>query len=109
MFEKKEIYTIDFTEVKTYHEFHTTIRDSLGWPYWYGCNWDAFWDLIQDMTSESVHIRILGLENIRNRFDDDADMLIQMFRDIKKQKAKNKNITICVEIEKEDGTREELA
>ena len=44
MYQYKEKYVIDFTNVKTYLEMHFEIRKALGFPDYYGCNWDAFWD-----------------------------------------------------------------
>lgn len=42
MYEHKDLYTIDFSEVEYYPEMHMIIRDSLGFPDYYGGNWDAF-------------------------------------------------------------------
>lgn len=38
----KEMYTIDFSNVEHYWEMHQTIGEALGFPEYYGCNWDAF-------------------------------------------------------------------
>ena len=44
MYQYKEKYTIDFTNVTNYLEMHLVIKEALDFPNYYGCNWDAFWD-----------------------------------------------------------------
>ena len=83
MYEYKDLYTIDFTNVKYYTEMHEIIRDSLEYPDYYGCNWDALWDCLTDMLGEPIHIEIVGLEIIEQKFDDAADMLIDTLKDLK--------------------------
>ena len=57
MYQYKEKYVIDFTNVKTYLEMHFEIRKALGFPDYYGCNWDAFWDLLwSDCDADNVLI-----------------------------------------------------
>ena len=53
---KKEKYMLDFTNVNCYFEIHFVIQDALGFPDYYGCNWDAFWDCLTDMNRITVHI-----------------------------------------------------
>ena len=38
--------TIDLTGMATKAAFHQTMKRQLGFPDWYGVNWDAFWDAI---------------------------------------------------------------
>ena len=59
MNQEKYHYTVDFANVKYYLEFHEVIRDSLDFPAYYGCNWDAFWDCITDIANLPVHIQII--------------------------------------------------
>ena len=37
---------IDLTSVATAKELHVELARALGFPRWYGRNWDAFWDAI---------------------------------------------------------------
>ena len=76
-------HTVDFTDVKYYLEMHAVIRDSLNFPAYYGDNWDAFWDCITDMGGTRIRIRILGLENIKKRFDDEAEIFLDLLREFK--------------------------
>ncbi len=83
MYEYKDLYTIDFRNVKYYLEVHFTIRDALDFPDYYGCNLDALWDCLTDMAGEPVNIEIIGLDVVREKFDDTADELIEIFREFK--------------------------
>ena len=58
MYQYKEKYIIDFTEVQHYLEMHHIIRQALDWPDYYGCNWSAFWDCLTcDSPVSFVEIR----------------------------------------------------
>ena len=52
MYQYKDLYTIDFTNVQHFMEMHFVIRDSLDFPDYYGCNFDAFWDCLTNMISK---------------------------------------------------------
>ena len=83
MYEFKEVYTLDFTDVEQYLDVHAIIRRVFDWPEDYGCNWDAFWDCLTDMVGRPVHVEIIGLEVIEKNFDDYAKKLIDTFREFK--------------------------
>ncbi len=68
MYQYKEIYTLDFTNVEHYFEFHYIIKKELAFPDYYGCNRDAFWDCLRDMIGDPLHIEIKGLDNIEYKF-----------------------------------------
>ena len=59
----KEHYIVDFTNVKNYSDMHRIILDSLEFPDYYGCNWDAFGDCLTDMITldGKLHIEIISL------------------------------------------------
>lgn len=78
MKQKRKKYTIDFSNVKYYQEMHLVIRDALDFPHYYGCNWSAFWDCLTDMYGEPIRIEIVGLENVRNRFEGFAEKMIEI-------------------------------
>ena len=83
MYEYKEIYTIDFTNIKYYIDVHETIREAFDWPEYYGCNWSAFWDFLTNMLGRQIHIEIIGIEILRKKFGDTADKMIEILRDFK--------------------------
>lgn len=67
MYQYKELYTIDFSNMEYYLEMHQEIQKSLDWPDYYGNNWSAFWDCLTDMVGRPVHIEIIGLEVIEQK------------------------------------------
>ncbi|MBE6537497.1 MAG: hypothetical protein E7673_06040 [Ruminococcaceae bacterium] len=77
-------YTIDFSDVTSFFEMHFTIRDSLEFPYYYGCNWDALWDCLTDLAGEPLRIKIIGLEVISTKkFDDSAETFVEILKEFK--------------------------
>ena len=83
MYQYKELYTIDFTNVQNYLELHFIIREALDWPDYYGCNWDAFWDCLTNMVGRPVHIEIIGLDVIERKFDNAARTMIETLKEFK--------------------------
>jgi len=83
MYQYKELYTLDFTNVKHYLEMHFVIREALDFPDYYGCNWDAFWDCLTNMIGRPIHIEIIGLEVIERKFDDAAKKMIETLKEFK--------------------------
>lgn len=83
MYQYKELYTIDFTNVQHYLEMHFVIRNALDWPDYYGCNWDAFWDCLTNMVGRPVHIEIIGLDVIERKFDDAARIMLETLKEFK--------------------------
>lgn len=102
---KVKEYTIDFTNVKYYLEMHEIIRDSLNFPAYYGCNWDAFWDCITDMVGKKLYIRIIGIENIRKKFNDEADILKSILEEFKHYENDLYINDISIEIIYKDGKK----
>ncbi len=80
---KRKEYTIDFRNVKYYLEMHLVIRESLEFPDYYGCNWDAFWDCLKDMDREPLRITILGLDIVEKKFGGTAKMIIETLKEFK--------------------------
>jgi RNAse (barnase) inhibitor barstar len=106
MYQYKEKYTIDFTNVEHYLEMHFIIKEALDFPDYYGCNWDAFWDCLTDMYGDPIHIEILGLDVIEQKFDDAAEKMIFI---LKKFKHFNNDLfakDIKIEIVSENGKKE---
>ena len=106
MNEKIREHTIDFTNVKTYYEMHSVIRDSLDFPAYYGCNWDACWDCLTDLAGEPLHIRIIGLEVLQqDSFAGMRDAFIDLLKDFKHYENDEYADTILIEIIKKNGTK----
>ena len=83
MYEYRDPYIIDFTNVKYYLQVHEIIKEALDFPDYYGKNWDAFWDCLTDMVGRSVHIEIRGLDVLKEKFPETAETLIECLTDFK--------------------------
>jgi len=98
MYEYKELYTIDFSNVQHYMEIHRIIQQALDFPDYYGGSLDALWDCLRDMVGEPIHIEILGLDAIERRFGDYAGKLIEVFRELKHYRNDKYSHEIQIEI-----------
>lgn len=106
MYSHKKTYTMDFTKVNHYFEMHAVIKEALDFPDYYGCNWDAFWDCLTDMYGDYMRIEIIGLENIRKRFDGSADKMIEILKEFKHYI--NNMLADKIKIEIVDGDKREV-
>ena len=98
MYQFKELYTIDFSNVKYYMEIHPIIQKALDFPEYYGGSLDALWDCLRDMVGEPIHIEIIGLEVIERQFGDYAAKLIETFRELKHYRGDKYSHEIQIEI-----------
>lgn len=52
------IIYLDLTNCKSYFELHERIKSAFDFPDWYGCNWDAFYDLLRtDVSANRIIIK----------------------------------------------------
>ena len=99
MYEYKEKYTLDFSKIKHWDEFHSIIKKELDLPQNYGENWDALWDCLTDMVDveEPLYIEILGAEVIEQKWPKTIDTLVEILKDLKHWR--NDHFCNCVKIE----------
>jgi RNAse (barnase) inhibitor barstar len=101
-------YVIDFTDIQNYFDIHRIIAEALDFPEWYGCNWDAFWDLITDMIGEPLHIEILGLGNLKRIHEPEVDIMMNILKRFKHY-ANDKYVQmIKIEIVDDNGVKTEI-
>jgi ribonuclease inhibitor len=74
---------IDLRLARTTRELHRLLSSSLGFPSWYGNNWDAFDEAIAELVELPSEIRFLGWDDLRNRLPSDADMLQALLADLR--------------------------
>ncbi|QQZ39793.1 barstar family protein [Pseudomonas sp. SK3(2021)] len=68
---------IDVNAVTSTVELHATLRDALGFPDWYGANWDAFRDAITGLVEMPVQLEFHGWDELATRLPRDARLLRQ--------------------------------
>ena len=83
MYQYKELYTLDFSKVNSIQEIHQIIKDELDFPDYYGMNWDACWDCLTDMVGDPIHIEVIGMEMVQKKFSHCAQIMIEVFKDLK--------------------------
>jgi RNAse (barnase) inhibitor barstar len=76
----KKNYTLDFTDVKHYLEFHKRIQESLEFPDYYGMNYDALWDCLTDFCCET-HIIVKGTSTLSKDLTEEAKGVIDIFQE----------------------------
>lgn len=105
MNEQKDLYLVDFSEVKYYAEMHNAIKEGLAFPDYYGNNWDAFWDCLTDMYGSKVNIVFEGIENLRKVFGEEAENDIAILKRILYRFKHNYDNVFCdaITIKIQDG------
>lgn len=78
MYEYRNPYILDFTNVKHYGEIHKIIKEAFDFPDYYGENWSAFWDCLTDMVDDPIHIQIFGLSVFRSKFPDSCETMLEI-------------------------------
>jgi ribonuclease inhibitor len=75
---------IDVSSVRTSGALHDLLSDRLGFPGWYGRNWDAFWDCIRDpeLSVMPLVLRIHGYEALLAQLPRDAQLLRGCLEDL---------------------------
>ena len=69
--------TVDLSGIRDEETLHEYLWKTLGFPGYYGCNWDAFWDCIRDddQSAMPVILRVRGLADLRREVPESARQL----------------------------------
>lgn len=71
-------YTIDFRNISNMEEAHNILKDSMGFPEYYGANLDALNDCLAEIEKDHIVYIIVnkngfkGLDSILQVFDDNS-------------------------------------
>lgn len=105
MSEQKQLFAVDFSEVKYYSQMHLAIKDGLCFPDYYGNNWDAFWDCVTDMYGDEIYIVFKGLDKLKHSLGDSIETDISILKTLLYRFKHNYNDLFCNEItvEIQDG------
>ena len=66
---------IDLTAVQSGEQLHALLAKHLGFPSFYGHNWDAFWDAITGLVEIPALIHFMGWSGFAERLPADARQL----------------------------------
>lgn len=73
--EKKDIITVNLSEINSVAELHKTLSDKLNFPDFYGHNWDAFWDSITGLIEMPKSLIFYQFLDFQSKFPKDSEIL----------------------------------
>lgn len=80
--ERQELVDIDVSEVTDPRDLQLLLMRSLGFPGWYGCNWNAFWDAITGLVTMPQGFRIRGWQRLVERLPEDARIMRECLEEL---------------------------
>lgn len=83
MYRYRDLYVLDFSEVKLYSEIHDILKETFDFPEYYGYNWSAFRDCLVDMVGRPITVEIHGIGRLENLFEEATDKMIEIFKEVK--------------------------
>jgi len=78
--------TLDLAGVSTKQALHDLFKDQLGFPEWYGANWDAFWDCIIAIVNMPEQLVLLNWQLFAQACPKDMSILQQIVQDYAHEK-----------------------
>ena len=69
------LVTIDLSEINTARQLHAALAAALGFPAFYGMNWDAFWDAITGLVDMPQQLELRGWPAFATRLPTEAATL----------------------------------
>jgi RNAse (barnase) inhibitor barstar len=80
--------TLAVSDATSAQSLHEKLAVALGFPDYYGKNWDAFWDCITDPGQSTMPRRLIikGFGVLRERLPREADLLRSCLLDHQREK-----------------------
>ena len=69
---------IDITEISDSKELQLVLKKELGFPDFYGLNWDAFWDAITGLVELPDKLVLIGWTELESKLPDDARIMREL-------------------------------
>ena len=78
---------LDFSRCKTIGEVHQVLKNGLGFPGYYGENWDALWDCLDGLFYERGEyvVEIHGYRAMPEELQDYCQTMLEIFDDVHKE------------------------
>ena len=75
---------LDFSNCKYLEDVHTVLKKKFGLPEYYGKNWDALWDCLDDRFDDDKKytIKINGYNKLEENLRDHCSAMIGVFDDV---------------------------
>jgi ribonuclease inhibitor len=77
--------TIDLSSVRDPNALHSALSGSLGFPGWYGYNWNAFWDAITGLVEMPEVLELKGWAPFCVSLPGEAEMMRQCLDEMSEQ------------------------
>lgn len=80
---------LDVSEIATPEALQVLLESRLGFPGYYGRNWNAFWDCITDPDQSAMPdvLRVTGWERLAKRFPRDAAIMRECLADLPRKRS----------------------
>ena len=77
MLDGRNQVNVDVSDIATSEQLHSFLRERLGFPDYYGCNFDSFWDCITDPDQSRMPaaLRVVGLQALASSLPHEARLL----------------------------------
>ncbi|MGC1273184.1 MAG: barstar family protein [Planctomycetaceae bacterium] len=85
MSKRQEFVEIDLQSINSSEDLHRMLAVSLGFPDFYGRNWNAFWDAITGLVEMPRRIRLKGWFNLLRTLPNDAASMRECLEDMAKE------------------------
>ena len=72
---RQALVTIDLSDINSPRQLHAALASALGFPSFYGMNWDAFWDAITGLVDMPQQLELRGWQDFATRLPVDATTL----------------------------------
>ena len=72
---RQALVTIDLSDINSPRQLHAALASALGFPSFYGMNWDAFWDAITGLVDMPQQLELRGWQDFATRLPADAALL----------------------------------
>ncbi len=73
-----EKITLDLTGCKYIRQIHRIIKETFGFPEFYGSNYYALWDCMRDYCDD-MEVEIKGLSTLPPDFEDFKEIMLNIF------------------------------
>lgn len=92
---RNTLVEIDLSAVTRTDALHAVLRDELGFPGWYGCNWAAFWDAITGLVDMPLRLRFFGWQAFSTALPADAAALGDCLQELARQQPDRAALVDC--------------
>lgn len=73
---------IDCSTVSTIEDFHRLLSNRLGFPSFYGKNWNAFWDAVTGLVEMPKQVTFKNYKQFKSKFPTDCQILEKCLSDM---------------------------